>query len=33
MKIVFDHEKLDVYREAIDFCALDYDYEHEHEKE
>ena len=21
MKIYFDHEKLDVYREAIDFCA------------
>jgi hypothetical protein len=21
MKIYFDHEKLDVYREAIDFCG------------
>jgi len=21
MKIYFDHEKLDVYREAINFCA------------
>ncbi len=33
---IFDHDRLDVYRLAIDYTAVDYDYEHrfaEHEHE